>query len=107
MTGVNAASKSWGCQGFAPLRPPSEEHMKLAQYFSREADRLEAESRRHQELASEYRHSPISQAMAVKNPMGPRTAVHCDFFAKAADQSAQKARGLAADHQQMATEAEN
>lgn len=83
----------------------SEDHMQLSRYFSREADRLEAESRQHEQLANEYRRSPISQAMAMKNPMGPRTAAHCDFFAKATHEAALKSRALVADHQQMAMEA--
>jgi len=82
-----------------------EDHMRLAQYFSGEADRLEAESKEHQQLAEVYRHSPISTLMAVKNPMGPRTAAHCEYFAKSLAKAAESARQLAADHEQMATDA--
>ena len=82
-----------------------EDHMMLARYFDREANRLEAESSRHEELAKEYRNSSISQAMAMKNPMGPRTAAHCEFFAESTRQASQTARELAAAHQQMAKDA--
>ncbi len=79
-----------------------EEHLRLSQYFTREADRLDAESREHEKLAEEYRNSPSSQAMAAKSPMGPRTAAHCEFFAKATREAADKADELAASHLQMA-----
>ena len=82
-----------------------EDHMTFARYFDREANRLEAESSRHEELAKEYRNSSISQAMAMKNPMGPRTAAHCEFLAKSTRQASQTARELAVAHQQMAKDA--
>ena len=82
-----------------------EDHIRLAQYFSGEADRLEAESKEHQQLAEVYRHSPIATLMAAKNPMGPQTAAHCEYFAKSLAKAAESARQLAADHGQMAKDA--
>ena len=83
----------------------SEDHMKLVRYFNREADQLDAESGLHGELAKEYRTSLASQAMAMKSPMSPRTAAHCEYFMKATREAAQAARELAAAHMQMAKEA--
>lgn len=82
-----------------------EDHMRLARHFTAEADRLEAESKEHQELAEAYSKSSMSQAMAMKNPMGPRTAAHCEYLAKSLGEAAKSARELAAAHQQMAKDA--
>jgi hypothetical protein len=66
-----------------------EDHMRLARHFTAEADRLEAESKEHQELTEAYSKSSMSQAMAMKNPMGPRTAEHCQHLAKSSGGSGQ------------------
>jgi hypothetical protein len=78
------------------------EHMKLVQYFNQKADRLEAESTEHEELAEQYRNDPTSQAIATKHPMSGRTAAHCEYFAKSTREAAKAARALAAAHEQMA-----
>ena len=49
-----------------------EEHMKLVRHFNQKADRLEAESTEHEELAEQYRNDPTSQAIATKHPRGSR-----------------------------------
>lgn len=79
-----------------------EDHMKLARHFKQEADRLEAEAKEHDELATEYRKNP--NAMAMKMPMSGRSAEHCEYFAKSAREAAKAARELAATHEQMAKE---
>ena len=79
-----------------------EDHMKLARHFRQEADRLEAEAKDHDELAQEYRKNP--SAMAMKMPMSPRSAEHCEYFAKSAREAAKAARELADSHEQMAKE---
>jgi hypothetical protein len=81
----------------------SADHLKLAQHFSQEADRLEAEAKEHEELAQEYRRNPT--AMAMKNPMSARSAEHCKYFAKAARDAAKADRELAGSHEEMAKEA--
>lgn len=79
-----------------------EDHMKLARHFRQEADRLEAEAKDHDELAQEYRKNP--SAMAMKMPMSPRSAEHCEYFAKSVREAAKAARELADSHEQMAKE---
>ncbi len=88
----------------ATAKSPAD-HMQLARYFKAEADRLEAEAKEHDELAEVYRKSMTSQASAIKNPMAPNTAGHCEYFAKSVREAAKSARELAAAHEQMAKDA--
>lgn len=80
-----------------------EDHMKLARHFRQEADTLEAQAKEHDDLALEYRKNP--SAMSMKMPMSPRSAEHCEYFAKSAREAAKAARELATSHEQMAKEA--
>ncbi len=82
-----------------------EDHLQLARYYKAEADRLEAEAKDHEELAAAYRKSTMSQAAAMKNPMAPNTAAHCEYFAKSVREAASAAREMAASHEQMAKDA--
>lgn len=76
------------------------DHMKLADHFRKEAERLEAESKEHAALAEGYRRNPgVSE---VKRPGSPDTFSHCDHLARQLAAAAQDARALAADHEQMA-----
>lgn len=79
-----------------------EDHLQLARYYKAEADRLEVEGKDHDELAAAYRKSTTSQASAMKNPMSPNTAAHCEYFAKSVREAAHAARELATSHEQMA-----
>ena len=58
----------------------AKEHLKLAQYFSQQADRYEAEARDHDEMIEAYRKRPTTRA--EKTPGGVVTIEHCEFFAK-------------------------
>jgi hypothetical protein len=80
-----------------------EDHLKLAQHFEAEAARMDAEAAEHEVLAKEYRRNPAP--FAGKMPMSPRSAEHCDYFAKSAHDAARAARELAAEHREMAEEA--
>lgn len=82
-----------------------EDHMQLARYYKAEADRLEVEAKDHEELAAAYRKSTASQAAAIKSPMAPNTAAHCEYFAKSVREAAKAAREMAASHEQMAKDA--
>lgn len=86
----------------ATAKTPAD-HMKLARHFKQEADRLEAEAKEHEELAAEYRKTPV--AAATKTPMSGHSAEHCEYFAKSTREAAKAARELAASHEKMAKEA--
>lgn len=80
------------------------EHMKLAAYFNQEADKLDAEAKYHEGLASVYRSNPA--ALGTKNrAAGEGSAIHCDNFAKSMHDAAGEDRQLAAEHEKMAKEA--
>ncbi len=80
-----------------------EDHLKLAQHFEAEAARMDAEAAEHEALAKEYRRNALP--MASKMPMSPRSAEHCDYFAKSARDAARAARDLSAEHRAMAENA--
>lgn len=82
-----------------------EDHLQLARYYKAEADRLEVEAKDHEELAAAYRKSTTSQAAAMKSPMAPNTAAHCEYFAKSVREAANAAREMSAAHEQMAKDA--
>lgn len=82
-----------------------EDHQQLARYYRSEGDRLEAEAKEHDEMAAAYRKSTTSQVSAMKMPMAPNTAAHCEYFAKSLREAAKAARELAASHEQMAKDA--
>ena len=88
----------------ATAKSPAD-HLKLAQHYKAEADRLEAEAKDHDELAAAYRKSSTWQASAAKGPMRPDTPAHCEYFAKSVREAANAAREMAAEHEQMAKEA--
>lgn len=79
----------------------SDDHRRIAEYFKREADRLETEAKDHAELATAYRKSPTSHEQ--KHPMSGPTAGHCDWLAQRYKTMAQKTRELATMHTKMAT----
>jgi hypothetical protein len=83
-----------------------EDHQKLARHFAVNADRLETESREHERLAGEYRRTRASNPFEMKFPMSPRTAAHCEYFAKQTHKAAQEARRLVARQEEMARQAD-
>jgi hypothetical protein len=82
-----------------------EDQLRLAAHFESEAARMDAEAAEHDELAKEYRRNPLPTAN--KTPMSPRSAEHCEFFAKSARDAAKAARDLAAEYRAMAEQAKN
>ena len=82
----------------------SEDHHRLAAYFSQKAEKMDAEAAEHEELAKEYFNNPGIHAM--KHPMSGQTAGHCKYFAQAARKAAAEDRALAAAHEEMAKKAQ-
>ena len=81
----------------------AKDHLKLAQYFSQQADRYEAEAKDHDEMIEAYRKN--SAPRAVKAPGGVGTIEHCEFLAKSGREMAKALREMAAAHEEMAKEA--
>jgi hypothetical protein len=79
------------------------EHLKLAQYFSQQADQSEAEAKDHDEMIEAYRRNSAPQA--IKAPGGVGTIQHCEFLAKSDREMAKAFREMAAAHEEMAKEA--
>jgi hypothetical protein len=80
----------------------AKEHLKLAKYFSQQADRYEAEARDHDEMTEAYRKRPTTRA--EKTPGGVGTIEHCEFLAKSDREMAKALREMATAHEDMAKE---
>jgi len=74
-----------------------EEHLKLARFYSAEANRLDALASGYEKAASTYRERPAS-----KNFAAPTTAGRYEFFAKGFRSGAITNRALATSHEEMA-----
>ncbi len=74
-----------------------EDHLKLARYYTSEADRLDAAASAYEQAATAYRRGPI-----VKNLMAPSTPGPYEFFAKGLRNEARSDRALAASHEKEA-----
>lgn len=74
-----------------------EDHLRLASYYKKEADELDAQAAGYEEAAAAYRRGPN-----VKNLMAPTTAGRYEFVAKGLREEAKTNRALAARHEQMA-----
>jgi len=81
----------------------AKEHLELAEYFSLQADRFEAEAKDHDDMIEAYRKSQAPQA--IKAPGGVGTIKHCEFLAKSGREMAKASREMAAAHEEMAKEA--
>lgn len=81
----------------------SEDHHRLAAYFTQKAKMMDAEAAEHEDLAKEYANNPGIWAM--KMPMSGQTAAHCKYFAQAARKAATEDRALATAHEDMASKA--
>jgi hypothetical protein len=79
-----------------------EDHLKLADYYKAETERLEAEAKDHEEMAEMYRKNP--SPLAVKHPEAIGEG-HCHEIARRYREAAAKTRELAAMHEQLATTA--
>ena len=77
------------------------DHERIAQYFDAEAAKYAAEAKQHDELAGIYQKSTPS----AKPPGPSQTFNHCDALSKSLQKAADDARALAAEHREMAHEA--
>lgn len=73
------------------------DHLKLAEFYTAKADRLEAQAAGYEEAAASYRNSPM-----VKNLISPTTSGRYEFFAKEMRAEAKSNRALAASQERMA-----
>ena len=78
----------------------AEDHTKIAQFYTHDADRLDAEAKEHVALAEAYKKSPTMHEQ--KHPMSGQTAGHCKWLADRYTEMAQKERELAKFHEDMA-----
>ena len=81
----------------------AKEHLKLAQYFSQQADRFEVDAKDHDEMIEAYRKN--SAPRAIKAPGGVGTIGHCEFLAKSDREMAKALHEMAAAHEETAKEA--
>ena len=78
----------------------AEDHLRIAQYYKHDADRLDGEAKEHADLADAYKKSPTYEEQ--KHPMSGRTAGHCQWLSDRYTEMAQKERELAKTHEDMA-----
>lgn len=78
----------------------AEDHTKIAQFYTHDAVRLDAEAKEHVALAEAYKKSPTIDEQ--KHPMSGRTAGHCQWLADRYTEMAQKERELGKLHEDMA-----
>lgn len=74
-----------------------EDHLRLAAYYSAQAEALDAKGAAYEEAASQYRHNP-----EAKNLMSPTTASRYEYMAKGFRDQARSDRALALSQQQLA-----
>ncbi len=79
----------------------AQDHQRIAAYYQKEAGRMLAEAKEHDDLALLYGKSPNPLAIRVG-----KSAEHCKYFAKAAREAAQASKELAKMHDEMAKEAQ-
>jgi len=73
------------------------DHLKLATYYTAEADKLEAQAVGYEEAAAALRNGPM-----VKNLSAPTTPGRYEFVAKGFREEARSDRALAASHEHLA-----
>jgi hypothetical protein len=76
------------------------EHQRLADYYTTEAKRLEAEAEDHADMAKAYRANP--HVSETKRPGATDTIGHCDSLSESLKKAAADAKALAATHAEMA-----
>ncbi len=78
----------------------AEDHTKIAQFYTHDAVRLDAEAKEHAALAEAYRKSVTYDEQ--KQQRAGQTAGHCQWLADRYTEMAQKERELAKFHEDMA-----
>src|SRR5690349_10727365 len=75
-----------------------EDHLTLSRYYEQEAESLSADAKDHNERAAAYRKNPMNGGSKfVTNTVG-----HCEYFAEADTEPADKMKEMAAEHRAMA-----
>jgi hypothetical protein len=103
-TRVQSAIASKRVKALIASAKTPQDHLKLAAYFTQEADRLDADAKVHQELAEGYQQNPNTTGGGKQSGTGSifRTAEHCDSAAKSLRDAARSLREPAGEHQRMA-----
>ena len=101
---VQSAATNKHIRALVASAKTAEDHLELAAYFNQEADRLDADAKRHQDLAEVYRENPGTTGGGKQSGRVSifRTAEHCDSARNALGEAAKNLRELAAEHEQMA-----
>lgn len=73
------------------------DHVRLAEYYAMQADKIEAQATGYERAAAAYRNGPM-----VKNLMAPSTPGRYEFMAKGFREGAKSNRAIAASHERMA-----
>ncbi len=73
------------------------DHMKLVEFYTAKADRLDAQALGYEQAAAAYRNAP-----RIKNLMSPSTPGQYEYFGKRLREEAKTNRALAALHEHMA-----
>ena len=83
------------------------EHRKIAEYYRKEAARLNVSAKEHEELAEIYAKNPPNPAMESKHGSAfGQGASHCKLWAELDTKQATEAEALAAMHEELAKAAE-
>lgn len=73
------------------------DHVRIAEYYGAQADRLDAQSDDHAKMAATFRANPTTN-----NEKRVRETVnHCEYLAQTLKARSEKARALADEHEQM------
>ena len=76
------------------------DHLRLAKYFELKAEKLEAESKEHADMARNFRAQPT--ASDTKRPGAADTASHCASLSQNLAKAAKDSRALASDQEALA-----
>ena len=73
----------------------AEDHMKIAEYFDKQAEEAETKARFHESMAKAYR----ERSKPLEGP-----AIHCSNIAKKYEEAAEEYKAMAMEHRNMAEE---
>jgi hypothetical protein len=85
----------------ATARTP-DDHLKLARHYDEQAANLLAEATDHDEMAAAYRKNPMNTGSKFITS----TVGHCEYFANAEREKAEKMKEIAAEHRAIAGNAD-
>ena len=97
LTVVHGGLTNREAKRLAATAETNSDHLRVAEFYTAKADRLEAQAVGYEEAAASYRNGPM-----VKNLMSPTTPGRYEFFAKELRAEAKSNRALAASHERMA-----